>query len=114
VDVYDLEVAKVDAVGTECPRTPVEIRIHHLMCERNPSASRAAGEQARPRLALDTEFRLDCRNELLHYRVAVRAVVRGIHTVRIIIVRRRMLQRDEDHARRSVSEPVARELCASS
>src|SRR6185437_11476003 len=91
VDVDDLEVTEVHAVGTERPRSTVEIRIHHLMRERDPTASGTTGEQSRPRLTLDAELRLHRRNELFHYRVAVRAVVRGVHTVRIIIVRRRML-----------------------
>src|SRR4051812_11821277 len=48
VDVDDLVIAEIDAVGTERPGAAVEVRVQHLMSEGDPSARRAAGEEARP------------------------------------------------------------------
>src|SRR6476661_6776684 len=36
VNVHDLVIAKVDAVGTKRPRAAIEIRIEHLVRERDP------------------------------------------------------------------------------
>jgi hypothetical protein len=69
-------VAEVDAVGTHREDAAVEIGIEDLMRQRDPSAGRSAGEDARPWLADDAELRFDQRNQLLHDRVAEGTVVR--------------------------------------
>ena len=100
IDVDDLVIAEIDRVRARRKRAAVEIGIEHLVRERDPAAGRSARQQARPRLANHAELRFDGGNQLLHDRVAVRSVVLGVHAVRVVVVRRRMLQLDGDHARR--------------
>src|SRR5205814_9079048 len=87
------------------PRAAEEVRMEDLQRERFPSARRAAVEPARPRLLDDAELLLDLGNELLHDRVAVRADVHRVHGVRIVEVRRRVLEGDGDEARKVVADP---------
>ena len=53
---------------------------------------------------------LDLRHQLLHDRVAVRAVVRRVHRVRVVVERRRVLDLDEQHPRKALAGPVLVEL----
>ena len=55
---------------------------------------------------------LDRGQQLLHDRLAVRAVVLGIDRVRVVVIRRRVLQRHVDETRRVLGEPQLVELGA--
>ena len=100
-------VAKVDGIRTGGKRRSVEVRVEDLVGEGDPAAGGSAGQHAGPRLANDPEAFFDGRNQLLHDGVAVGTAVVRIHTVRVVVVRRRMLQRHVDEARRRRCLPVA-------
>ena len=101
---------EVHRVRVQHPRPAEEVRVVHLERQRLPAAGRAAREHARPRLPDHPEMLLEIRNELLQECIAVRAVVRGIHGVRVVEVRRRVLERHGDHAREIGSAPRPIEL----
>src|SRR5207247_1223737 len=65
INVDDLVIPEIDRVGTAGPRAAVKIRIEDLMRERDPSAGRSAGEQARPRLTNRAELFFHGGNGLL-------------------------------------------------
>src|SRR5262245_44718645 len=84
-----------------------------LQRERLPAARRAAVEPAGPWFFDHAITLLDLRNQLLDNRVAVRADVGGVDGVRVIEVRRGMLERRDDDAREVISQPVLRRCVAS-
>src|SRR5262249_11398325 len=110
VDVDQLEVVEVDGIRTGRERAAEVIRIEDLERERLPTSGRAAGEDPRPRLRNRAEVFLDVRNQLLRDGLAVRAHVRSVDRIRVVVVGRRMLERHEQHPRKLARLPLVREL----
>src|SRR5213078_443579 len=57
-----------------------------------------------------SEFFFQVRNEFFRQRVAIRAIVRRVHCVRIVVVRCRVLEGHGHHAREVAGHPGPREL----
>src|SRR5215831_814401 len=53
---------------------------------------------------------LDLRDQFLHDRVAIGAVVHRVDGIRVVEIRRRMLEGHGDHPREAVAEPCLREV----
>ena len=75
-----------------------------------PAARGTTVREARPALADAPEPTLDFGDELVHDRVAPGALARAVHGIRIVVVRRRVLDLDEKHAREVGTRPVEIEL----
>src|SRR5581483_10516375 len=102
--------AKVHHVGTEDPSAVVKIRVENLRAQRLPSSGRAAEYRPCPPLAYGTKLLLDVWNQLLRDRVAIRSQVGRVHRVRVIEVRIRMLDLQDDYSRQSSRRPILKEL----
>src|SRR5205085_6454133 len=107
--VHAFHIGERHRIGTRRPRAAKEIGMKDLQRERFPSAGRSAREPARPRLLYCAIALLDLRNQLVHDRVAIRTDVYAVHGIRIVEVRRRMLKRDREHARKVVGAPLIAE-----
>ena len=112
VDVDDLKRVEVDRVWAVGADTAEVIRVKDLKRQRLPASGRAPREHARPGLADGAEVRLDVRDQLLGEGAAVGSRVRRIDGVGVVVVRRRMLEGDVEHARKIVRQPRALEIRA--
>ncbi len=108
VDVGDLVAPEVHGIGIEHPGAAEEVGVVHLEREGLPAPGRAACEQPRPWRANHPEVLLQVGHELLEQRIAVGAVVRRVHGVGVVEVRRRVLKRHRDQLRKvgRVPRPV--------
>ncbi len=86
------------------------VRIEHLHGERFPSAGGAAVNEARPALADGAEIFFDRGNQLGFDGVAVRAEVRGIHGVGIVVIRIGVIDLRDEEARKFRRNPLLIEL----
>ncbi len=103
---------EIERIGVEGPGAAEDVGVLHLERDRFPAAGGAAGEHAVGGLADDAEVGLDVGNQLLEDRVAVGAVVGGVHGVRVVVVGRGVLERDDDHLRELRRRPLLVELVA--
>src|SRR5581483_5039462 len=79
----------------------------NLERDRFPPTGRSRGQRTGGAVGNHPEMRLEIRNQLLEDRVAIRSVIRRVHGVRVIEVRRRMLERHRDHSRESGPVPLS-------
>ena len=97
--------AKVDRIGTGGVRAVVEVRVEHLHRHGFPAAGRAAVDEARPAGAECAIFLFQIRNELGLDRCAVRAEVRRVDGVGVVVEGIRVLDLDDQHARKIRAGP---------
>src|SRR6266545_3710521 len=113
VDVDDLEAVKVHRIGARRKSSAEVVRMKDLQRERLPSPRGPARENPRPRFTDRAKVRFDVWDQLRQDHLTVRPVVGRIDRVGIVVVRRRMLERDVEHSRKAVGEPGLREFLPS-
>src|SRR6266542_614467 len=113
VDVDDLEAVKVHRIGARRKSSAEVVGMEDLQRERLPSPRGPARENPRPGLADRAKVRFDVWDQLSQDHLTVRSVVGRIDRVGIVVVRRRMLERDVEHLRKPVGEPGFREFLPS-
>src|SRR5262249_13686727 len=102
--------AEIDHVGAGNPCSVIEIRIENLRCKTLPSTGGSAVDGARPALADSAIVLLDVGDQLPRDGIAVGPDVRGIYGIRIVEVRCRVLDCDQDESRKTARGPVLIEL----
>ncbi len=110
VDVDRGVGAEVDRIRAGDERAVVVIGIEHLDGHRFPAAGGSAVDEARPALADATELLLDRRNQLRLDRIAVRAEIRRVHRIRVVVVRVGVVDLGDQDAREVRARPLLVEL----
>ncbi len=98
IDVDLGKGAKIHGVRTSTECTVVLIRVEDLHRQRLPAAGRPAIQKPRPALTDATVLFFDVRDQLIGDGVAPGSHAGGIDCIRIIVVRRRVLDLDDQHA----------------
>src|SRR5262249_26154329 len=97
---------KIDRIRTCGKGAVIVVGIKNLHRERLPSSGRTSIDKSRPTFPNAPELPLDGRNELVLNGIAVRAHIRGVHRIRIVIVRIRVLNLEDEHARKFRRGPL--------
>ena len=112
VEINVLVGMEIHRIGTRHPRAVVKVGIENLRRRRFPSARRSAECGPRPSLADAAILLLDRRNQLVVDGSPVRPHVGRIHVVGVVVVRVRVLDVNQDHARQPARSPILVELVA--
>jgi len=110
INIHRTVGAEVDRVRTGDPRSVVIVGIKDLSRERLPSSGGAAVSCVRPAIRDGAKILFDLRQQFLLDGVAIRALVGGVHRVRIVEIRRGMLRHHDDHARQASTRPILEEF----
>src|ERR1041384_6477731 len=110
IDIPHLITPEINWVRIQDPRAVEELRMEYLQSQRFPASSRTPRQHSRVRVRNDPEFLLQIRNQFLRERVTIRSVVRRVHRIRVIVVRRRVLKCHRYRAREVVRHPCLSEL----
>src|ERR1044072_8243579 len=106
VDVDDGIGAKVDRIRTRGPTAVVLVRIKHLHGQRFPTAVCAPINKSRPALSDAAKTFFDFGDQFVSDRVAVWSKIGGVDCVRIVVIRIRVLNLDDEKARKVWTGPV--------
>src|SRR5579884_189840 len=97
---------EVHWVGRRAPCSVEVIRIENLIRQGFPSAGRAAVIGPGPTLSDAAELLFNRWNQLIHDRIAIGSDVRGVHGIRIVVIRISVVDYNPEELRQFATCPV--------